>query len=168
MGRKREARCWLCMRNDRPSARRSLFDPDTCWPRGCTAGTKGARRSERHVKCHLSEYELDAARLPHQQLPHKTLPQVFQIAVVVFSFLLLSKKHRLSILRLHLRFHRPVLLSRRLSGQRVGHLHEEHFLAFTQTPSMQQLRKNFRLRERRGPESSFRLLDFSFLLLLFY
>lgn len=50
---------------------------------------ESARCSKRHIKRHVSQYELYTAGLPHQHLSHETLPQVFQIAGALFSFLFL-------------------------------------------------------------------------------
>lgn len=78
------------------------------------------------------------------------------------------QKHGLPVLRLHLGFYRLVLLGGRLAGQRVGQLDEEQLLRFAQAPSVQQVRENFRLRERRTFESGFSLFYLHFLWLLFH
>lgn len=78
------------------------------------------------------------------------------------------QKHRLAILWLHLRFHRSVLFGGGLPGQRVRKLHKEQLVPFAQTPSVQQVRQNLRLGERRRFENGLWLLDFNFLGLLFY
>lgn len=90
-------------------------------------------------------------------------------AAVTCDYLSLHlQKHGLPILWLHLCFHWPALFGGGLSRQRVRKLHEEQLVIFAKAPSVQQVRQNLRLRERRRFENGLWLLYFNFLRFLFY
>lgn len=78
------------------------------------------------------------------------------------------QQHGLPILWLHLCFHWSPLSGGGLSRQRVRKLHEEQLVTFAEAPSVQQVRQNLRLRERRRFENGLWLLYFNFLWFLFY
>lgn len=78
------------------------------------------------------------------------------------------QKHGLAILWLHLCFHWSTLLGGGLSRQRVRKLNEEQFATFAKTPSVQQVRQNLRLREKRRFENALWLLYFNCLWFLFH